>query len=210
MGESAWSQIMVGGSNVGEFLGAVAVFLLNQHVPTPIPWLRLDAIALLIVWYIPYWRPRTGDISQAWAVAGMFIPISFGWAAGDVSLSAYIQASVSRLERKRDDVSALAAVMAFLYSVYVVIYAILSPLLGAYLDSVYDSPSGNVRNDSGIAEGFVNIAGIQFTFVFILVFCSTFIPKGSSGFNPKMLFGDPLLVSSDEEDAGGDRVGIVA
>lgn len=43
---SAWSQIMVGGSNFGELLGALTVFLLSNRVPTPIPWIRLDALAL--------------------------------------------------------------------------------------------------------------------------------------------------------------------
>lgn len=43
---SAWSQIMVGGSNFGELLGALTVFLLSNKVPTPIPWIRLDAVAL--------------------------------------------------------------------------------------------------------------------------------------------------------------------
>jgi hypothetical protein len=47
---SAYSQILVGGSNFGELLGAVTVFLLNDHVPTPIPWLRLDSLLLMIVW----------------------------------------------------------------------------------------------------------------------------------------------------------------
>lgn len=49
-GVSAYSQILVGGSNFGELLGALSVFLLNDMVPTPIPWLRLDSLLLLIVW----------------------------------------------------------------------------------------------------------------------------------------------------------------
>lgn len=43
---SAWSQILVGGSNFGELLGALCVFLLATKIPTPIPWLRMDAMAL--------------------------------------------------------------------------------------------------------------------------------------------------------------------
>lgn len=49
-------------------------------------------------------------------MAGTFIPISFGWAAGDVSLAAYVQAFIARIEAKTKNVSALGAVMAFLYS----------------------------------------------------------------------------------------------
>ena len=43
---SAWSQILVGGSNLGELVGAFCVLLLASTIPTPIPWLRLDALAL--------------------------------------------------------------------------------------------------------------------------------------------------------------------
>lgn len=70
-------------------------------------------------------------------MAATFVPISYGWAAGDVSLAAYIQASLARLESKTKDVSALAAVMSFLYSTYVVLYAVLNPLLGRYIDNVF-------------------------------------------------------------------------
>jgi hypothetical protein len=38
---------------------------------------------------------------------------SFGWAAGDVSLAAYIQSTLAKLENIDPDVSALGAVMAF-------------------------------------------------------------------------------------------------
>ena len=92
LGNSAWAQIMVGGSNFGELLGALFVFMFTNLVQTPMPWLRVDALALLIVWYLPFWHPPKGDVGQAWIVAATFLPISFGWAAGDVSLAAYIQA----------------------------------------------------------------------------------------------------------------------
>ena len=39
------------------------------------------------------------------------MPISLGWAAGDVSLAAYIQACLARKEREDPNVSALGAVM---------------------------------------------------------------------------------------------------
>lgn len=74
LGQSAWSQIMVGGSNFGELLGALFVFLFTDLITTPIPWLRFDAMALLIVWYIPYWKPPKNQVNQAWKVAATFIP----------------------------------------------------------------------------------------------------------------------------------------
>ena len=61
-----------------------------------IPWLRIDALALNIVWVLPYFSTiAKQDVSWAWRAAGTFIPISYGWAAGDVSLAAYIQSALS-------------------------------------------------------------------------------------------------------------------
>ncbi|CCF33821.1 hypothetical protein CH063_05930 [Colletotrichum higginsianum] len=192
LGNSAWSQIMVGGSNFGELLGALFVFLFTNVIKTPIPWLRLDALMLLIVWYIPYWYPPSGQVSQAWIVAATFLPVSFGWAAGDVSLAAFIQASLARLESKEHRVSPLGAVMAFLYSFYIVTYAIAGTFLGRYLDGVYNR-TGSVR------EALVNTAGVHFTIIMAVVFASTFIPKGSRTFNPEMLDDTKLDEDIEEE-----------
>ena len=73
----------------------------------------------------------------AWKLAAVFLPISLGWAAGDVSLVAHIQATLSAHElkkdvdgspgyvnekpvkdskpRKRDTITSLGAVMAGMY-----------------------------------------------------------------------------------------------
>ena len=183
LGISAWSQIIVGGSNFGELLGALSVFLLSDHVTTPvsecrsnryrpdnsnvlpqIPWLRLDALALNIVWILPYFSTiAKKDVTWAWRVAGCFIPISYGWAAGDVSLAAYIQSALSAGDygelypanvrvrspinssaSKYVDVSALGAVMAFLYSSYIVMNAILSSVLGTVIDDDFNA-HGNIE-----------------------------------------------------------------
>jgi hypothetical protein len=58
-----------------------------------------------------------------------------GWAAGDVSLAAYIQASLAGNDHGHPGVSALGAVMAFLYSSYIVMYAVLGVLLGRVFDN---------------------------------------------------------------------------
>lgn len=193
LGDASWSQIIVGGSNAGELLGALAVLLLSSGgtIPTPMPWLRLDALLLMVVWYLPYWRPEAGHVGQAWLVAGTFIPVSFGWAAGDVSLAAYIQAAVGKLESRDREVSALGAVMAFLYSFYIVTYAIVGTLLGRYLDGVYNATGGSAGGGR-IDGGLVYTAGVQFTVIAGLVMASTFVPKGALAFNPKMLEGDGL------------------
>jgi hypothetical protein len=60
------------------------------------PWLRIDALALNLVWTLPHYaKISKKDVSWAWRVAGTFIPISYGWAAGDVSLAAYIQSALA-------------------------------------------------------------------------------------------------------------------
>lgn len=194
LGNSAWSQIMVGGSNFGELLGALFVFMFTNLVHTPMPWLRIDALALLIVWYLPYWYPPKNDVGQAWIVAATFLPISFGWAAGDVSLAAYIQASLARIESQTQNVSALGAVMAFLYSSYIVIYAIASVSLGTYIDRVSD------RNNEQIQPAILNVAGLQFTIICVLVLTSTFVPKGAFSLNPQMLSEEFLDTDLEDED----------
>ncbi|KAK8198787.1 hypothetical protein IWX49DRAFT_509555 [Phyllosticta citricarpa] len=200
LNNSAWSQIMVGGSNFGELFGALFVFLFTNLVKTPIPWLRLDALALLIVWYLPYWYPPANQVRQAWIVAATFLPVSFSWAAGDVSLAAYIQATLARKEDENKDVSALGAVMAFLYATYIVIYAIANPLLGDYIDSVYARTGGS--DGGNIHEAIRNVAGVQFTIICVVVLSASFIPKGALSFNPKMLYGESLDRELDEESTG--------
>jgi hypothetical protein len=194
LGNSAWAQIMVGGSNFGELLGALFVFMFTNLVNTPMPWLRIDAIALLIVWYLPYWHPPKNDVGQAWIVAATFLPISFGWAAGDVSLAAYIQASLARIESQTQNVSALGAVMAFLYSSYIVTYAIASVSLGTYIDRVSD------KNNEQVQSAIFSVAGVQFTVIFVLVMTATFVPKGAFALNPKMLSEEALDTDLEDED----------
>lgn len=186
LGNSAWYQVMVAGSNLGELMGALFVFLFTNFIRTPIPWLRIDALMMLIIWYLPYWYPPRGELKQAFVVFATFIPVSFGWAAGDVSLAAYIQASLARRESQTRNVSALGAVMAFLYSTYIVIYAIAQPLIGRYIDRI------SKQNDGDIHSAVVNFASVQFTVIGIIVMAATFIPRGSFAWNPKMLFEENL------------------
>lgn len=97
------------------------------------------------------------------------------------------------MESRTNNVSALGAVMAFLYSTYIVIYAITSPLLGRYIDKIYK------RNKGNISEAFKNIAGVQFTIIAILILAATFIPRGALSFNPDTLYGERLDKGLDEE-----------
>ncbi|KAJ2913947.1 hypothetical protein MD484_g6478, partial [Candolleomyces efflorescens] len=172
LGVAEWSQIIVGGSNFGELLGALSVLMLSDYAPTPLPWLRFDALAvgtirrlikigysfnlkLNLVWILPaFARIATHDVTWAWRVAACFIPISMGWAAGDVSLAAYIQAMLSESAFHYERVSALGAVMAFLYTTYIVLYAALSVVLGHIID-VDEDTNGNIIQSLKTVGGFV-------------------------------------------------------
>jgi len=185
LGISAWSQIIVGGSNFGELLGALSVFLLSDYVTTPIPWLRLDALALNLVWVLPYFSTiAKPDVSWAWRAAGSFIPISYGWAAGDVSLAAYIQSALTAGDyaSKYTDVSALGAVMAFLYSSYIVFNAVLSSVLGKVIDRDFTA-------HKNILSSLRRVGGIQFSVCSGIILLATFVPKGAFAINPKAIEG---------------------
>jgi len=191
---SAWSEIIIGGSNFGELLGSVFILIFARRFRTPLPWLRLSSILLLIVWYVPFCQPSIIRSRYAWFIALSFIPISFGWAASDVALIAHIQSSIARLESSYEDISVLGAVMSFLYSSYIILYAIANPFLGKYIDHVY-----KIHQD--IKPALIYTVGVQFTLIAILIFLSTFIPKGSFALNPK----EEEEEEDDEEDENDDQ-----
>jgi len=195
LGTSAWSQIIVGGSNFGELLGALSVFVLSDRVTTPLPWLRVDALMLNLTWLLPYFSTiATTDVRWAWITAVCFIPISFGWAAGDVSLAAYIQASLAGADFGHSHISALGAVMAYLYSTYIVLNAVLSALLGKVMDKDFTI-------HQNIYTALAHVGGVQFSVCCGIIFFSTFIPIGGFALNPKILGG---AVTRDAADADDD------
>lgn len=102
--------------------------------------------------------------------------------------------SLARIESDTKNVSALGAVMAFLYSSYIVTYAIASVCLGTYIDRVSDANNDNVQS------AIRNVAGIQFTIIAVLVMTSTFVPKGAFKLNPKMLSDEPLDTDLEDEE----------
>lgn len=196
---SAWSQIIVGGSNFGELLGAAAVFVLSDSVTTPLPWLRLDALALNIVWVLPrYSKIAKQNVSWAWITAATFIPISFGWAAGDCSLAAYIQAALSDKDFAYSGVSALGAVMAFLYSSYIVMNAILSSVLGKVIDNDF-------TKNKNIYRSLRRVGGLQFSVSSAIILASTFIPYNAFALNPKAIGDIKLLGDPDSGDDSGSE-----
>ncbi|KAF9205609.1 hypothetical protein BGZ49_003781 [Haplosporangium sp. Z 27] len=192
LNQGAYAQIMVGGSNFGELLGALFVLFFARTIKTPLPWLRLDALGLLIVWILPYSFPaKEQALSYAWTLAAIWIPVSFGWAAGDVSLAAYIQSALTNYERPDDKVSPLGAVMAFLYTFYIVLYAVLGVVLGRVIDAA------NAKGD--IRPALKYVGGVMYTVVCVVLLLSTFIPKGSFALNPNVI-DDVEIKDEDEYD----------
>ncbi|CAF1255953.1 unnamed protein product [Adineta ricciae] len=199
LGNSAWSEIIIGGSNFGELLGSFFILFLSNSVRTPIPWLRISALVLLVIWYVPFYYPPVNQSRYAWLVAVTFIPISFGWAASDVALVAHIQSAMTRLEPLYEDVSVLGAVMSFLYSSYIIIYAVANPFLGKFIDNTY-------KNKGTIRPALIYTAGVQFTVVMLIIFASTFIPRGAFEWNPTIDNEDDE--SSDDTDNSDELLDI--
>ncbi|KAJ1018242.1 hypothetical protein NDA18_006401 [Ustilago nuda] len=177
IGVSSYSQIIVGGSNFGELLGALSVMLFTQAVPTPC----------------------------LGSLAAVFIAVSYGWAAGDVSLAAYIQSTLARMEANDKDVSALGAVMAFLYVLYIIMYSVISTFLGRWVDKQLRGLSGT-RAINQARDCLKYIGAVHFTILSVIIIVATFIPKGSFSLNPKaidtsLLKGDEELTSEDIKEA---------
>ncbi len=196
---SSYSQILVGGSNVGELLGAITIILLGESVPTPLPWLRLDALLLLLIWAMPYIPHTVFEERSAWAAAALFAPISYAWATGDVSLSSYIQSTFARHQPREDSISMLGAVMAFLYVSYIVLYSFLSYLLGRWVDSQVTGKRDEVKWAAG-RFSLKFVAGVHFTVIAAVIFAATFVPRGALAFNPRQINDDKAF--EEEEDEG--------
>ncbi|TPX69047.1 hypothetical protein SpCBS45565_g02645 [Spizellomyces sp. 'palustris'] len=180
--QAAYGQIIVGGSNFGELIGAAFVLAFSTAVKTPLPWLRLDALTLSIGWVL--WKAdpsEVGALQMAWILAAVFVFISSGWAAGDCSLSAFIQSHLARLHNTDPRVSPLGAVMAFLYVSYIVTFAILNPVLGQWLDKLWKT-----QGLDGARQYFFWIGGVFFSLCGVVIMAATFIPRGSFAFNPTL------------------------
>jgi hypothetical protein len=74
---------------------------------------------LLLAWFIPFFPVSGNTLNDALSMAALFMPMSYAWAAGDVSLNAFIQSNLISLESRKPGVSTLASIMSFLYVTYV-------------------------------------------------------------------------------------------
>ncbi|KAI9342278.1 hypothetical protein BDR26DRAFT_908253 [Obelidium mucronatum] len=222
LGDASFAQIMNGGSNFGELLGALIVFIFNTQIHTPIPWVRWDALVLNLVWLVPglaytLLTNGTTPYQYAWIIAALFMFISMGWAAGDVSLAAYIQSQLEHQEEDEEnteEVSPLGAVMAFLYSSYILIYFCINFGLGKYLD-VFANKVKAIKDDKNLAystgiEPFYMVAGVMFSVGCVVIMAGTFIPKGSFAINPTLNEIDsPVIDHEKAEKEYQAEVGVI-
>ena len=180
-GVSEWAQIIVAGANFGEMAGAGLVLVFTNMIQTPQPWLRLDAVTLVTVWYVGFWYPPKNDIKMAWIVAATYFPVCIGWAAGDTSVTAYIQALLANSKTETPGVSPLGSVMGLLQVIYVSTFAAVSPQLGKYVDKMKQADKALeddnlVLGGPNIHFGLKMVGGMLFTVLAAIIFLSTFIP----------------------------------
>lgn len=214
LNESAYASFIVSGSNLGELLGAAFVFFNLKLIHTPLPTVRWDALVLNFTWlYYNTVTPVSCNCDPANAagiMAAIMCFISAGWAAGDVSMSAYIQSNIPKIKTPGVVIAnALPSVMSFLYVLYIIIYAVISPMIGVWLDAfeltakMYDTRAKAVKSKNTVlykeftAEAaryrkdamdqyFYWIAGVFFSLISIVIFANTFVPKGSWAINPTL------------------------
>jgi len=195
--EKSYSYILLGGSNFGELLGALGVLLVASRIPTPLPWVRFDAIALMTLWIFPF-LPVQSALTWALSALPLMVVLSSGWAAGDVSLVAYIQSRLHSVNIQADEgTSPLGCVMAFLYSSYIIVFTIISIPLGRVFDAY------NAKGEIRLA--FLYVVGIMTVVGGIVIFGSTFIPKYSCAINPKIDPDDLIAADDGDEVAKGDK-----
>jgi len=218
--ESAYASFINAGSNLGELTGAAFVFFNLRILATPLPTVRWDALVLNFSWL--YYNTVTPSscmcdpANAAGIMAAIMFFISAGWAAGDVSISAYIQSNIPKIKTPGVTIAnALPSVMSFLYVLTIVIYAVISPSIGVWVDEFeskaknYDSDAKKAKAASNTAlynqytaqaagwrkeandQYFYWIAGVFFSLISVGIFANTFTPKGSWAWNPTL---------DDEED----------
>jgi len=186
LGAPGYALILIGMSSLGILLGSLSVFTL-KHIKSPLLWLRIGALLLLLVWVIPFSNSSAGVLGDALRLSLVMIPISFGWAAGDVSLARYVHSLLEHEQSYQEDISVLGAVMSFLYMSHIFLYLILSISLGVFIDKEFPIDP---------QKGLIFVGGTQFSVIAVVVLASTFVPRGSWKLNPDM------AIASEEEQQG--------
>lgn len=158
----------------------------------------ISHVPLSLVWIIPFFPHRFGisSNSSAWKLAPCMVPISYGWAGGDCSLAAYIQSTLSKLEQDDDEVSALGAVMAFLYVTYIILYSVISTLIGRWVDERLRDQQGEALVGAA-RDALKMVGGVHFSVLGVVILVATFIPRGAFALNPQNI--EDNAMPDDEE-----------
>ncbi|KAL7416275.1 hypothetical protein BDY24DRAFT_412485 [Mrakia frigida] len=119
---------------------------------------------------------------------------TFGKLGALTGLNQAMQASLARMESQDREVSALGSVMAFLFSSYIILYAILGSVLGSYIDKVYN-------RDGNIYDALVYVGG--FTVLCVIILAATLVPKGAFAFNPHLINNAELEGEIETDDENG-------
>lgn len=134
-------------------------------------------------------------------------------------MAAYIQGLIPSLKWDAKFVNPLAAVMSFLYTSYIVIYAIISPFIGKWLDGY--TLRANLAPKTGAytkydilneqkRDYFYWIAGVWFSLASILIFFNTFTPKNSWACNPDNLGVERELTEKEIQETDVNNNEIIA
>jgi hypothetical protein len=168
---SAYWQILTAMSHLGILFGVAPIFL-SDHISTPIPYLRLGALLLPLVWIFPFLHSDPRQMVFAWRFGSILIPISLGWALGEYSLSQFMQESLPKERIQDDSISTHGAITSFLYVSHIILYTILSTSLGKYIDAEFNRV-GTVKTV------LIFIGGVQFSILAVVLFANTFISKNA-------------------------------
>lgn len=166
-GNTGWSQLITIGSNIGTLAGALMVLIITRFT-TPIFWLRLDAVALLTLWILPFWKPPPDDLRQVVVAAVCLIPTNMGYSASTATITPYIQDTVIRLEPRARQSSCVRGIICVMYCLEVALYGGMRVLM--------ERLHSSVPADGNIQSRLVFTAGVQFTIISTVVMASTFIP----------------------------------
>ena len=200
--------ILVAGSNFGELLGAIAAMFLQRYLPTPMPWLRLNALSLLLAWYFPFWTPTLSSHLSAWYAAVVLMPMGATWSAALVSLCAHLQKTImNEPSEATANLSPLSCVFGFLNAAELTLLAPSSTLFGWLIDTKSNAgmeaakkaavevglkageraglEAGMKARLAPVQNALQWVAGVNLSVAAILIMASTFISKGSFRVNPK-------------------------
>lgn len=186
LGEPAWTPILEGGYLVGKLVAGVLVLALSTVIRTPLPWMRIDALTLNLVWLFAYLPAEPHVVLWAWRMAAVCIPISISVAASDISLMAHLQATLPNMPNLKREMSPLPAVLSVVSICHLASFVLLSMLLGRYTDGQLKELTGPELIATA-KEVLKYVGGVLCSGLCVLILAISFIPKGSFAWNPTLI-----------------------